>query len=208
MPIFEKLTRTVRFPGDPKIIRSGPGSRSLADRTGKRLGWFSIALGLTELVGARRVTRALGIEGREKLVRAFGARELASGVTSLSIDTRPGIWSRVAGDALDLAALGYALRSPGGNRRNLGRALALVSGVAAIDLATGLALQARHRRKRKDGGRDYSDRSGWPKGLDQARAAARSYRAPAHLKAPAAAEAASPADGTTSPASAAIRAAL
>ena len=39
------------------------------------LGWFSIALGLTELFGARRLTKALGMEGQEGLVRAFGARE-------------------------------------------------------------------------------------------------------------------------------------
>jgi len=63
------------------------------------LGWFSIALGVGELLGARSLARALGMRGSEGLIRSYGAREVLSGVLSLSIDKQAGLWSRVGGDA-------------------------------------------------------------------------------------------------------------
>jgi hypothetical protein len=183
---------------------------SLADRTGKGLGWFSIALGLTELVGARRLTRVLGIQGRERLVRAFGARELASGATVLAGRPVPGVWSRVAGDALDLAALGYAFSVPGAKKRNVGLALATVGGVAAIDLATGLALS----RPARNGGvppRPYRERSR-TRDREQARPAAAGQATASDIVVPAAASAiqadAVQSDNATGPAAEAIHKAL
>ena len=70
------------------------------------LGIFSIALGLTELLASRRITAALGAEGREGLVKAYGAREIVAGVGLLQApahSTR--MWNRVGSDALDLATL-------------------------------------------------------------------------------------------------------
>ena len=37
-----------------------------ARNTARRLGWFSIALGVTELLFARQVARAAGLQGRER----------------------------------------------------------------------------------------------------------------------------------------------
>jgi hypothetical protein len=48
------LSRNVRY-------ISGPCSR---------LGWFSIGLGLAEILAPRALCRALGMEGREALVQA------------------------------------------------------------------------------------------------------------------------------------------
>src|SRR5690242_21931590 len=75
------------------------------------LGWFSIALGVVELAAPRAVTRWLGIEGRENLLRTFGAREISAGIVSLSTEKQMGMWSRVAGDGMDLAALLAAYQS-------------------------------------------------------------------------------------------------
>ena len=54
--------------------------------------------------------RALGAEGNENVVRAMGARELAHGVLCLSVNNDYGAWTRVAGDAVDLAALAALYR--------------------------------------------------------------------------------------------------
>ena len=80
--------------------------RESAARGAGYLGWFSIALGLTELFCARGVARALGMRGREGLVRLYGIREIASGVGIFAArDQKPWMWGRVAGDAVDVATL-------------------------------------------------------------------------------------------------------
>jgi hypothetical protein len=137
-----------------------------ADSTAARLGWFSIALGLAELLMTRRVARFTGMQGREGLLRAYGVREVATGVGLLTAKRRePWLWARVAGDALDLATLSQA--------RNKGRAaaaMAAVAGVAAIDVQAARAL-GREREQRAQF-RDYSDRSGFPRPAAQMRGVA------------------------------------
>ena len=85
------------------------GVNRLTGWDGRGLGWFSIGLGLVELLAPGRVTRTLGMQGSEGLVRAAGLRELGHGVLSLSTERRLGLWSRVAGDALDVVMLMPAL---------------------------------------------------------------------------------------------------
>jgi hypothetical protein len=91
-----------------------------ADRLGRALGWFSIGLGVTELLAPRLITRALGMQGSEGLVRAYGAREIGSGLLSLSLEKGAGLWSRVAGDGLDIATLLNAYRPNNPRRDNVG----------------------------------------------------------------------------------------
>jgi hypothetical protein len=70
------------------------------------LGWFSIALGLTEIIAAKPLARALGLEST-KLLRAFGVREIASGIGLLMQERKgPWVWIRGGGDALELAVIG------------------------------------------------------------------------------------------------------
>ena len=57
-----------------------------ADTLARGLGWFSVALGLTELLGAESLGRWLGMEEHTGLLRAYGVRELATGVGILSTD--------------------------------------------------------------------------------------------------------------------------
>ena len=69
----------------------------------RRLGWFSIGLGLAEVLAPRALTRGLGMEGNEELVQAYGLREIVTGIGILSSDQpAPWIWGRVGGDALDM----------------------------------------------------------------------------------------------------------
>ena len=176
MSILTQASQLVRSQRDPRVLRNGSGSRSGLDQLARAIGWFSIGLGLSQLVGARRYTRALGIPGREPIVRAFGAREIAHGVLTLSTERKAGLWSRVGGDALDIAGLGAAMRN-NAKRDNVALALALVVGVTVLDVLSARGMTARHSR-RNDLVRDYRDRSGFPGGIVQARGAAARLRIP------------------------------
>lgn len=103
------------------------------------LGWFSIALGITELIAPHAITRTLGLRGREDLVRTYGLREIGTGIGILaSEDPTPWIWGRVGGDALDLATVAGGLESS--KRGNALLALLALGGVTAMDVACGRQL--------------------------------------------------------------------
>ena len=104
------------------------------------LGAFSIGLGIAELFASRRIARSLGAEGREGWVKGFGARELAAGAGILAAPAHSAtIWNRVAGDAMDLAALGLAARRNPRNKAVWG-SLAFVVGATVIDALTARGL--------------------------------------------------------------------
>jgi hypothetical protein len=164
--------KIARSQGDPQLIRSGPSSLSSSDKLARGLGWFSIGLGVAEIVAPERFTRALGMSGKESLVRAYGVREIASGILSLSVDKQAGLWSRVAGDGVDIATLMSGLREDNPKRDNVAIAMTMVLGVTLLDVVGAQSTssgQARNRGQR----RLYYDRSGFPKGLAAARGAAK-----------------------------------
>lgn len=106
------------------------------------LGWFSIGLGLAELLMPRQVARAAGVNSSSALVRGLGMRELASGAGILRNRQQPAwLWSRVMGDMMDLALLGMAARSPEARRTRVAVATAIVAGVAAADLFASMQQQ-------------------------------------------------------------------
>jgi hypothetical protein len=176
------ISNIVRSEGDPKVLRSGPSSLTAPDRLGKALGWFSLGLGLVELLAPHRITRALGMEGQEALVRAYGAREIGSGVLSLSIEKNLGLWSRVGGDGIDIATLLTALRDDNPKVHNVTTALALVAGITLLDLMAAQGSTARHSRR--SGDRNiYRDRTGFPGGLAAARGAAKNFQVPVDMRA-------------------------
>ncbi|WP_460449703.1 hypothetical protein [Alsobacter sp. SYSU BS001988] len=184
------LSNLTRSAGDPKIVKSGPSSLGVADRLARGLGWFSIALGAAELIAPRRLTRALGMEGSETLVRVYGLREIMAGMMTLSTEKNVGLASRVAGDGLDIATLFAAMRPGNPKRDNVGLALAMVVGVTILDIAAAKASAARHARAAPSSPDRYRNRSGFPKGLQQARGAARDFKTPRDMRAaPALAEA-------------------
>jgi uncharacterized membrane protein YphA (DoxX/SURF4 family) len=182
MTYTTSISNIARSKGDPKILSSGPSSLDATDRLARALGWFSIGLGLTELLAPRALTRALGMEGSEALVRAYGIREIGAGIMTLSPDKGLGLQSRVAGDALDIATLLAAMRGDNPKRDNVAIALAMVVGVTLLDIAGAKAVNNAQRRSNRPQ-RTYRDRSGYPKGLAQARGAARDFRTPPDMRA-------------------------
>jgi hypothetical protein len=165
------LGNWTRSESDPKVIQSGPSSLRSSDRLARNLGWFSIGLGIVELLTAQKITSALGMRGQESLVRAFGVREITSGFMTLSVDQKAGLTSRIAGDALDIATLATAMRPDNRKRDNAALALFMVAGVTFLDIIATGATTARHTTDRGKA-RDYGDRSGFPNGIDAARGAA------------------------------------
>lgn len=164
---MSSIANLTRRSTEPKILETGRSSLGAADRLAKALGWFSIGLGAVQLLSARTVTRHLGVQGSEGLVRAFGAREIGSGILTLSIDKEAGLLARLAGDAMDAAALVMAHHPFNPRQRTISRSLVAVAGIALVDA---IALQSvRTRNSRKGKPRDYRDRSGFPKGIEVAR---------------------------------------
>ncbi len=137
----------------------------------KGLGWFSIALGVAELLAPRATARATGVSGKN-LLQAYGAREIATGIGLLTArDPQPWLWARVAGDALDLATLGADF-ARGGKRRNTALSLVAVLGVTAIDIWAAETAR-REAQRNAQPPRDYSDRVGMALSPDEMRGKAR-----------------------------------
>jgi hypothetical protein len=87
---------------------SAPGAGNV-ESLARALGWFSLGLGLAQLAAPARVAQLIGRPGDEddqKVMRLVGAREIASGFGILAqTKPTPWLWSRVGGDAMDLALL-------------------------------------------------------------------------------------------------------
>jgi hypothetical protein len=148
-----------------------------------QLGWFSIALGAMELLASRRLAHALGMYGQDRLIRAYGVREIVKGVGILtSPNPAPWLWGRVAGDALDLGTLAYAYRN-GPNRGTVAFAMANVATVTALDILAAQQLQQTAARQQLPA-RDYSDRSGFPRGLEASRGLAANAAIPNDVRIP------------------------
>ena len=134
----------IRSPGTPKEAphkaEKGPN-----EQLAGFLGWFSIGLGLSQVLAPRMMSRFVGIDGDTKnavLMRALGIRELTSGVGILSQRHPTGwVWSRVAGDMMDLAMLGRAMSSSDNSRGRTAFATAAVLGVTALDVLAGQQLK-------------------------------------------------------------------
>lgn len=147
-------------------------SRQQARTLARGLGWFSIGLGVVELLCARRLASALGQAGRGGLVRACGVREIATGMGVLATRQRnpaPWLWGRVVGDAMDLALLSRGL--PGRSRPALATtmAMATVATATALDVACARRLSGPAPAPQVD----YTGRSGWPRPVADMRGAAR-----------------------------------
>jgi len=111
------------------------------------LGWFSIALGLYEVLEAEKLGQALGLKDKNGLLRFYGARELTAGAGILSGQTKlaPWLWARVAGDALDLVTLGTGLTPDNPKRQNATIAFAMVVGITLLDIWCAQSLSQRER---------------------------------------------------------------
>lgn len=117
------------------------------------MGWFSLALGAAEVLAPRAIACHLGMEHRAGLVRAYGVREIATGVGILR-NQRPFNWilARIAGDLLDLATLAPALAQENEKRPNVIVAVGAVAGATAADLLCAYQLRQSRRHPHRPAG--------------------------------------------------------
>ena len=111
------------------------------EKIGYSLAGLSIALGLGELFAGKRLARRMGVPEHSGIVRAYGARELATGAALLARPTASrNVWARVVGDLLDLATLAAAFRRPGARQAVLWGGVAFVATALLADTAAALAM--------------------------------------------------------------------
>ena len=121
----------------------GTGGEKLADF----LGFFSLGLGLAEVVAPHVIAKAVGVrrpDGWTRLtIRLLGLREIGHGVAILSnSQPRKAAWSRVVGDAIDLALLGRVMANPENDRGLALFATANVLAVSGLDVMAATQLSA------------------------------------------------------------------
>jgi len=120
----------------PKRARGLLGNAS-PEQVANGLGWFSIGLGLAELLAPGMMSSIVGTKERHgPLMRFLGVREIAAGVMILSGMRAAGCWSRVAGDLMDLSLLGADIAEPGTNKGRAIGSTAAVVGVTVLDALT------------------------------------------------------------------------
>jgi hypothetical protein len=164
-----------RFPASPFQTR---------DKLARDLRYFSIALGVAELLAPKTIGSAIGLKGLEPVIRAYGAREVATGVAILtSHDPAPWIWARVAGDLADIATVATGLQQGNPRKENSGLALAALAAVTLLDIACATGL-SREKGGLQTAVTDYSNRSGFPGGLGAAKGAASGFSVPDDMRVP------------------------
>ena len=143
-------------------------SLSGADALVRGIGLFALGLGVAELVAPGRIAKTFGLEGNENLLRSYGLREIGSAIGTLSINPQPALWTRAAGDIVDLATVALGTRSGDERqRRNAWLGVGATVGFAALD-AFAANLMGKRGGERPPPA-DYSDRSGLPKGIEASR---------------------------------------
>jgi hypothetical protein len=113
----------------------------------RSLGWFSIGLGLAEILATQQVARMTGVR-HAGVLKAHGMREIATGIGILSSRSRPTswMWGRVAGDFLDLTTLATAFaQGDHESRKATTTAAVAVVGVTTLDVVSALSLSAASR---------------------------------------------------------------
>lgn len=127
-------------------------AKSREERLALVLGWFSIGLGLAQVIAPRALCRAIGVPESPGIMRVFGLREIASGIGLLGTQRNRSAWlqGRVAGDAMDGVALAVAATRPGARGARILGAGAAVAGVAALDLYAARQYRERERRGATD----------------------------------------------------------
>jgi hypothetical protein len=132
-----------------ELIKEHVRARPAWDATASSgFGAVSWSLGLAELVAPEAILDWLGVDPKmAPLVRAFGLREIASGIGILQNPMGSGfMWARVAGDALDLMALAAAFRGSARQDR-IKLALGVIGGITLLDILMSARLQQISARK-------------------------------------------------------------
>lgn len=101
----------------------------------RSLAFLSLGLGAAELFAPRKVAELIGVpDDNERTIQMLGLREIAAGLGLMQGKPAYFLWSRVAGDVMDLGLLAAALNSERSDRRRVNYAIAAVVGVTLVDI--------------------------------------------------------------------------
>ncbi|WP_114951312.1 hypothetical protein [Sphingosinicella terrae] len=159
-------------------LSGGPADRSMtwSLRAARLMGWASFGLAVAFVAAPGRIARTFGLEGKENLIRSFGAQEAMAGISVLSTEVTPAMWSRAAGDVIHIGTLATGLRTDDSRQhRNVVVGLAALAGFLLVDSLIAAKLGSERTRSRGEA-RDYSGRSGFPKGRPSAASASAAER--------------------------------
>jgi uncharacterized membrane protein len=128
--------------GKPFDPPRGTERESPRDPLARFLGWASAALGIPMLASPRRFDRAIGVPddaSAQAWTLVVGVREIVVAACILS-ERRPAewLWSRVAGDVMDLTLLASALRKDNADRGRILGAMGAVVAIGAADVTASL----------------------------------------------------------------------
>jgi uncharacterized membrane protein len=119
------------------------------ERMARTLGWVSLGLGTSMTFAPRTVTKLSGVDDSVTariMCRIVGVRELVH-AAGLLAGNPEWVWTRVAGDAMDLPALLIAmLRRHGSRRARAAFATATVAGITAADVYTAMRTLEQRRQ--------------------------------------------------------------
>ena len=171
------------------LRRIAPASRRrpdpATDGLAQGLGWFSLGLGAAEIVAGASIARWLGKPELAPVIRAYGVREIVTGVGILgTTDPTPWIWGRVGGDAVDIATVLPALEESNPRRGNAIVALMALAGATALDAVCARNLSQAPLRPSRRIRRDYRRRSGFPEPPEAMRGRASDFEPPMDIVGP------------------------
>lgn len=119
------------------LFSRGETDTDPAIRTATQLGLFSYGLGITQLLRPGSVNRFVGVPDfglNHTMQQIIGVREIVSGTGILFGNNTSGwMWSRVAGDIMDLTILAGTLGTPVGIRKKLVPAILALGALTVLD---------------------------------------------------------------------------
>jgi uncharacterized membrane protein len=127
------------------------------ERIAESLGWFSLGLGVAQLLAPGGLNRLAGIRddaaarGAQRIV---GVREVGAFAAIMADRPRPALplWSRVGGDLMDLALLGRAWQGKRESAPRLALAIGSIVGVTGLDIYAAIRHTEAERRDPKSEG--------------------------------------------------------
>jgi uncharacterized membrane protein len=131
----------------------GERHAKMAGRLTRGLGIASLGLGLAELIAPTQVSRVSGVHrhpiAARGIVPLLGIRELGH-AAGLLPGRQPSrwIWTRVAGDAVDLGLLGRAMADRRSDPTRVAFATGAVAAITALDVYAAISTVRFHRRNR------------------------------------------------------------
>ena len=113
------------------------------ERIAEALGWFSLGLGVAQLLAPGALNRLAGIAddaAARRAQRIVGIREVGAFAAIMADRPRPALplWSRVGGDLMDLALLGHAWEDKRDSAPRLALTIAGIAGITGLDIYAAL----------------------------------------------------------------------